>query len=126
SGGANRITPPAVRAGKPAAVLLDDPDAIPQAAGAIRRLPDSLFPPHSTATDCLAAVILDHVPRWDPARQKSFMEWLHRGGRVYLLRDADGKFPEFSGELKPLSAGPDRQRLGSGYVYRLERTRRSL
>src|SRR5262245_4829947 len=27
AGGASRITPPAVRAGKPAAILLDDPDA---------------------------------------------------------------------------------------------------
>jgi hypothetical protein len=125
-GAANQMTPPAVRAGKPAAVLLDDPDAIPQATGAIRRLPDNLFPPHSTATDCLAAVLLDHVPRWDIARQKSFMEWLNRGGRVYLLRDTDGKFPEFSGELKALNSGNAKVRLGSGSVHRLDRNRRAL
>jgi hypothetical protein len=125
-GAANQISPPSLRAGKPAAILLDDPDAIPQAAGAIRRLPDNLFPPHSTATDCLAAVVLDHVPRWDLARQKSFMEWLRRGGRVYLLRDTDGKYPEFSGELKLLNGAEVRLRLGSGIVHRLERNRRAL
>lgn len=126
SGGASRFTPPALRAGKPAAVLLDDPDAIPQATGSIRRLPDNLFPAHSTATDCLAAVVLDHVPRWDPARQKSFMEWLKRGGRVYLLPNSDGKFPEFIGELIPLNAGNAKLRIGSGIVHRLERNREAL
>ena len=115
-----------VRAGKPAVILLDDPDAIPQSAGAIRRLADNLFPPYVTATDGLAAIILDHVPRWDPARQKSFLEWLKRGGRVYVLQSSEGKFPEFAGELQVLSTAVEKRRVGSGHVYHVERTRRML
>jgi hypothetical protein len=126
SGGTNRMEPPTVRMGKPAAVLLDDPDAIPESAGSIRRLAENLFPPHSTATDCLAAVALDHVPKWDPARQKSFLEWLRRGGRVYVLQNSDGKFPQFSGELQVLNPDVAKRRVEAGLVYRLERARRQL
>jgi hypothetical protein len=126
SGGASTMTPPSVRIGPPAAVLLDDPDAIPDSSGAIRRLPDNLFPPHSTATDCLAAIVLDHVPKWDPARQKSFVEWLKRGGRVYLLQTADKKLPEFTGELQVLNLETAKRRVGAGIVHRVERNRRQL
>ena len=126
SGGAGSFSPPNARPGKPAAVLLDDPDAIPQGAGAIKRLPDNLFPPHSTATDCLAAIVLDHVPRWDTARQRSFVEWLKRGGRVYLLQTQDAKTLEFTGDLSPLNAAGDEQKIGSGFVYRVDRTRKQL
>src|SRR6516165_7762828 len=122
----DKFTPPSARSGKPAAILLEDPDALAQSAGAIKRLSDSLFPPHLTATDCLAAVVIDHAPRWDTARQKTFMEWLRRGGRVYLLNTLDGKSPEFTGEMQPLNAQAPKQRVASGYVYRVERTRRML
>lgn len=125
-GGAGSFLPPNARFGKPAAVLMDDPDAIPQGAGAIKRLPDNLFPPHSTATDCLAAVVFDHVPRWDTARQRSFLEWLKRGGRVYLLQTPDAIPLEFAGDLQPLNTAGEEQRIGSGFVYRIDRTRRQL
>ncbi len=125
-GATNSMTPPSMRIGEPAAVLLDDPDAIPDSSGAIRRLPENLFPPHSTATDCLAAVVLDHVPKWDPARQKSFVEWLKRGGRVFLLQTNDNRFPEFSGELQVLNLESPQRRVGAGTVYRVERHRRQL
>jgi hypothetical protein len=124
--GAGSFSPPSARPGKPAAILLEDPDAIPQGAGSIKRLPDNLFPPHSTATDCLAAVVLDHVPRWDTARQRSFTEWLKRGGRVYLLQTQDAKPLEFTGDLAPLNAAGDEHKIGSGFVYRVDRTRKQL
>ena len=126
SGAAEKMEPPAVRMGKPAAILLDDPDAIPESAGSIRRLAENLFPPHSTATDCLAAVAVDHVPKWDPARQKSFLEWLRRGGRVYVLRNSDGKFPSFTGDLQVLNPDVPGRRVEAGFVHRLERARRQL
>ncbi len=126
SGGNSKMTPPTVRSGPRASILLEDPDAIPQSTGAIKRLPANLFPPHSTATDSLASVVLDHVPRWDPARQKSFLEWLRRGGRAYLLQNVDGKFPEFAGELGMLNGRRAKTRFGSGAVYRVERNRRLL
>lgn len=125
-GTGNSFSPPNPRVGKPAGVLLDDPDAIPQSSGAIKRLPDNLFPPHVTATDCLAALVLDHVPRWDTARQRSFVDWLKRGGRVYLIQTPEGKTLEFSGELQFLNGTLDRQRIGSGTIFRVERTRRQL
>jgi hypothetical protein len=120
--------PPEPRLGSPAAVLLDDPDGLPQTGGvvAIKRLPDNLFPPHVTATDCLAAVVMDHVPRWDPARQRSFLDWLKRGGRVYLLKTTDGQPVEFTGEFQVLNGTADRSRVGSGSVFRVDRTRRQL
>jgi len=123
---AGSFTPPSFRSGKPAAVLLDDPDALPQGGGTIKRLPDNLFPPHSTATDCLAAVVFDHVPRWDTARQRSFLEWLKRGGRVYLLQSPDAKPLDFNGDLQILNTAGDELHIGSGFVYRLERTRKQL
>jgi hypothetical protein len=125
-GRTENFTPTQARSGKRAVVLLDDPDSIPQSAGAVKRLPENLFPPHVTATDCLAAVIIDHQPRWDPARQKSFLEWIKRGGRVCILRNPDGNFPEFSGELQLLNSAPEKLRLGSGSVFREERTRRQV
>src|SRR5262249_36550990 len=125
-GRTENYTPTQARSGKRAVVLLDDPDSIPQSAGAVKRLPENLFPPHVTATDCLAAVIIDHSPRWDPARQKSFLEWIKRGGRVCILRNPDGKFPELSGELQLLNDRPEKLRLGSGSVFREERTRRQV
>ncbi|MBI3862042.1 MAG: hypothetical protein HY290_09115 [Planctomycetia bacterium] len=126
SGPGSSFAPPNPRSGKPAGVLLVDPDAIPESAGSIKRLPDNLFPPHVTATDCLAAVVLDHAPRWDPARQRSFLEWLKRGGRVYLLRTLEGKALEFTGDLQVLNGEAEWQRVGSGAVMRVERTRRQL
>ncbi len=122
----DKYKPLSVRSGKPAAILLDDPDALAQSAGAIKRLPDNLFPAFVTATDCLAAVVVDHAPRWDPARQKAFMEWLRRGGRLYLLNTPEGKYPEFAGEMQAMNATTSKHRVGSGFVYRVERTRRML
>ncbi len=125
-GSMGSFIPPTARFGVPAAVLLEDPDVLAQGGGTIKRLHDNLFPAHSTATDCLAAVVLDHVPRWDTARQHSFLEWLNRGGRVYLLQTQDGKPLEFTGELQVLNAAGDERRIGSGTVYRIDRKRRQL
>jgi hypothetical protein len=127
-GAGTSFEPPNPRMGKPAGVLLDDPDGIVQLSGvmAIKRLPDNLFPPHATATDCLAVLLIDHVPRWDTARQRAFLDWLKRGGRVYLLKSVEGQALEFSGELQVLNGTVERQRIGSGAVFRVERTRRQL
>jgi hypothetical protein len=122
----SRYTFTSARVGKAAVVLLEDPDSIAQSAGSVKRLPANLFPAHSTATDCLAAVVLDHVPRWDPARQRAFMEWLWRGGRVYVAQAADGKFPVFTGELQALNSDVPKRRVQSGFVHRIQRTRRQL
>jgi hypothetical protein len=121
-----RYTPANPRTGNRAAVLLEDPDAISQGAGAIKRLRADLFPPHSTATDCLASLVIDHVPRWDTARQRSFLEWLKRGGRVYLFRTPEGKPLEFTGDLAELNKAGDQPRVGTGFVYLVDRTRRQL
>lgn len=121
-----RHTPANPRTGNRAVVLLDDPDAISQGAGAMKRLRADLFPPHSTATDCLAALVIDHVPRWDTARQRSFLEWLKRGGRVYLFRTPEGKPLEFTGDLAELNKAGEQPRVGTGFVYQVDRTRRQL
>ncbi len=102
----------------PARVFLADPESTLAAAVRMKIFPDDLFPTTVGATDGLAAVVLDHVPRWEVARREAFIDWLHRGGVVHLLRGANGTLPEFTAELAPLNGTADRSRIGAGAVFR--------
>jgi len=114
------------RHGPRACVLLEEPDALSSSAGAIKRFPEGLFPAHISACDGLRDVVLDHVPRWEPARQRAFADWVRSGGRVHLLQSTRGAFPRFTGELEFLSADVPRQRAALGYVFHHERDRQHL
>ena len=94
------------QAGAPARVLLLDPQDPFAKTGGLRVFPDDLFPTTVAATDALAAVALDHLPRWEPARREAFLDWLRRGGTVHLLRGADGQFPAFPEALALLNTHP--------------------
>jgi len=83
----------------------------------LRTFSDELFPLTVAATDGLAAVVLDYVPRWEPVRCRAFVDWLRRGGTLHLL-PAGGEYPRFGGELSILNTPTDRVRVGSGLVVR--------
>lgn len=120
-------TLPKPRQGTPACVLLEDSDAISTGVGgAIKRFPENLFPVQLTATDGLKSVVLDHVPRWEEGRAKAFLDWVKAGGRVHLLRTAQGEYPQFTGVLGPLNGTAAHQNVGLGRVDRHDRSRRQL
>ena len=102
----------------PARVLLIDPESAFAAKSAMRAFPDDLFPSTVAATDALDSVVLDHVPRWEPARREAFLDWLRAGGTLHLLHGADGEFPKFPETLAPLNAGAERTAIGAGLIVR--------
>lgn len=101
--------------GAPACVLLSN-DFGPFVYSGFRRFPDFLIPPSSAAMAGLDAVLLDHVPRWEPVRRKAFLEWLQAGGTVHILQDERGAYPVFGDDLAPLNSTKARLRVGSGTV----------
>jgi len=113
------IPPP--RLGDPAVVLLHNTRELPRSVGAIKRFPVDLFPPSVTATDSLDAVVLDTSPELQGARLQAFLEWIRRGGRVFLLQDDQGRYPQFPTALGALSTNADEFSVGSGRVRRLEK-----
>jgi hypothetical protein len=104
--------------GAPAAVCLTDPDDPLQGRPALRAFPENLFPLTVAATDGLAAVALDHAPRWEAARQAALLDWLRRGGTLHLLKGQDGDYPRFGGDLSILNDPAERFRVGAGLVVR--------
>ncbi len=106
--------------GAPGCVWLRDTENPFGSAGMLKSFPDELFPTTVIATDGLAAVVLDHVPRWEPARREAFLDWLKRGGTVHVVPGADGKFPVFAEGLEVLNAEGEMARIGTGLVRRHE------
>ncbi len=105
-------------AGPPACVwLVDETNAFARPT-AFKAFPDQLFPTTVTATDGLDAVILDYVPRWEPARREAFLDWLRRGGTVHLLPAVNGEFPVFADALALLNGEDETVRVGAGRVVR--------
>lgn len=104
--------------GPPACVWLRDADNVFSAVGAMKSFPDVLFPTTLAATDTLDAVVLDHVPNWEPARREAFRLWIERGGTVHLLAGANGAFPQFPDDLAALNTPQDQTRIGAGRAVR--------
>jgi hypothetical protein len=111
---------PTPRAAERGVVLLVDPDELSRRIGAIRRFSSDVFPPSVTATDCLDAVVLDSAPDLQGARLQSFLDWIHRGGRVFLIRDDLEQFPKFPGALDVLNKPESDFTVGLGRVRRLD------
>lgn len=110
----------------PAHVLLNTPGSLTRGGGNLRTFNEELFPPVVSATGALASVAIDHQPRWQKAREQAFIDWLRAGGRVHLLHDGSGEFPEFTGLLSELNTPVDRFRVGAGIVHRHPRRRTQL
>lgn len=102
-----------------AAIVMTSGSSVETASVGLKQFPEDRFPPIATATETLAVVVLDHVPRWDEeSRRQAFLQWLHLGGRLQLFHDSTGRFPEFSGSLGVLNSPLEVQRIGAGTVYR--------
>ncbi|MCA9082065.1 MAG: hypothetical protein KDA58_15995, partial [Planctomycetaceae bacterium] len=100
-------------------VLIYDEDAVSAPPGPLRRFAEQLFPQSVTQLQCLRGIILDHVPFWTGPRIRALREWLHAGGRVYLIHNADGRYPQFPESMDFLNGTQDRFRVGSGIVQRV-------
>jgi hypothetical protein len=109
-----------------ARVLLDSAEGIFNLKGSIRRFPEAQFPPFVTATDSLQAVVLDHDPRWEEARRQAFLDWIYRGGAVFVLQDANGKYPQFPAAMSVLNSPIDAVSYGSGVIRKVAMTRNQL
>jgi len=109
-----------------ARVLLEATDTVANSQGSMRRFPESAFPPFVTATDSLQAVLLDHVPRWDEPRRQAFLDWIYRGGAVFILYGTSGKHPDFPATMHPLNIPLEKVEYGAGVVYRVSYNRNQL
>ncbi len=112
---------PEPRLGGLARVTLTESDRMRTSVTSLKSLPEQLFPPLVAATENLEAVFLDHAPRWQEARRQAMLDWLYRGGQLFLLRGEDGEFPQFTGQLAVLNAPLDTQPIGAGRVTRVDR-----
>ncbi len=112
--------------GPPSCVWLVDTNDALSRPGAFKAFPDQLFPTTVSATDGLDAVILDYVPRWEPARREAFLDWLRRGGTVHLVQGANGEMPVFTDTLAVLNGDGEITRVGAGQVVRHRLARAEL
>jgi len=112
--------------GPPAQVLLSASESTANLTSAFRQFPEELFPPTSAATSGLASLLLDHAPRWEPAKRQALLNWLRAGGKLHLLIGADGHPPVFADELSVLNASGERTRMGAGLVVRHAATARDI
>lgn len=109
-----------------ARVLLDSMDVLSDSKGSMRRFAEHQFPASVTGTDTLQAVMMDHAPNWDEARRTAFLDWIYRGGAVYVLQGSNGKFPQFPPALSQLNAPLESVNYGSGVIRKIARTRSQL
>ncbi|QDT50121.1 hypothetical protein Pan258_41770 [Symmachiella dynata] len=116
------------RLGPAAYVILNAPDELLHRGKGtgLKGMDENLFPPIVTATDGLKGIVLDHSPRWQRPRRTAFLDWLHRGGELHLLKMDDGTYPQFPAPLVDLNAPLPVQNLGQGHIYRHDRTRAEM
>lgn len=123
---APRVKLPDPQRGWPARVLIE-PASTPALRGVpVKRFPDELFPPFVTATDSLQALLIDSVPDWAEPRRQAFLEWLYKGGTVFVLQTVRGQYPDFPSSLKVLDGPLDLSTYGAGRVYRVALSRQGL
>lgn len=79
---------------------------------------DSFWPASVALTAGVDSVFLDHAPDWNADQEKSFLDWLHLGGKVHILKGRDSSYPKFSRRLKILNSEEPFARLGAGTIIR--------
>ncbi|MBL8848304.1 MAG: hypothetical protein JNG89_01410 [Planctomycetaceae bacterium] len=115
----NKVEVPTPRMGERATVLIAEENDTTAIGSVLRRCDPALFPTSVTGTDSLRGIVLHAVPSWQGARIQAFLDWLQRGGRLFLVHGADGEYPRFSGELAVLNDARDETRFGSGRITRI-------
>lgn len=101
------------------AVVMLPSDSAARVPSNVKRYPEEIFPPYSTATTALHTVFLDHSPDWEEPRQKAFMDWVRLGGNVHILQTRSGQYPKFTDELTSLDQPLPSFNVGLGRVQRL-------
>ncbi|MCM8526254.1 MAG: hypothetical protein NE327_07030 [Lentisphaeraceae bacterium] len=84
----------------------------------ISLMQDSLFPATVTLTDDLDGVALDHNPDWSPKQREAFMDWVKKGGAVYILNNRSGAQPKFTSIMSDLNNPESNFYVGNGRVER--------
>ncbi len=121
------IDVPQPRVAKYQRVVLTDSSGMLRKGGALKQMPEELFPAFVTATDALQVVAIDHEPRqWSPGQKEALLDWLHLGGTILLTHGINGKLPEFTGPLSVLNSPLEDGRHGAGRVLRIARTANSI
>ncbi|SFJ08521.1 hypothetical protein [Planctomicrobium piriforme] len=82
------------------------------------RFDDADFPPSAAGLETLAVVNLDHVPGWNDAQNRAFLDWLSAGGTLHLYQGSGGTNPAFRGTLSVLNEPSDNFPIGAGQVVR--------
>ncbi|MCM8540156.1 MAG: hypothetical protein NE328_07755 [Lentisphaeraceae bacterium] len=84
----------------------------------INLMQDSLFPATVTLTDDLDGLALDHNPDWSPKQKEAFMDWLRKGGAVFIINDRSGSQPKFTSIMSDLNNPDSKFHIGNGMVER--------
>ncbi len=79
---------------------------------------DDEFPSSAIVLKSLDTVVLDHVPRWQEPQARAFKDWIYQGGKLFLVADSAGEYPEFSQLLAELNEPSSSFPVGYGSVTR--------
>ena len=79
---------------------------------------EGLFPTSVSMTDDLDGIVVDHNPDWSPRQKEAFMDWLRKGGSLYIIHDRSGSPPKFTSIMSELNNPETRFNVGSGKVER--------
>lgn len=112
----NRVSVRAPQSGLPAVCVLT-----PRNTPRSRRFPsfrEEFFPTSVCATDALHALVMGHVPEWEPSRESAFLDWLNRGGVVHLCAGELDAALRFEGALSVLNEPANAFGVGNGRVVR--------
>lgn len=104
---------------KPVTIQLIQPDNLSKAIPGIKQYPEDLFPPVLGAIDSLKGIILDHVPKWEKSRRKTFIQWIYSGGTVHLFENSNGNLPAFPESYSSLNINQATSpvHFGNGIIY---------
>ena len=102
-------------------VAIDDGLAkLPQRSRAIV-IDEATFPPSAATLPAEGVLLLDHMPRWQPAQQQAALDFVRLGGQLHLYRRGD-RDAVLSGELaaavSPQVDDAFGQPLGAGLIRR--------
>ena len=97
---------------KPIVALISSPTSRSRAH--VPRFPERLFPNNYAATRMLHGAVLDHMPDWPKAKRIAFVDWVRNGGRLLVIHERDGRFPQFTDELDRFNRKMDEAERGFG------------